>query len=258
MSRLKIIPTKYFDYYKSNQPITLLKHFNKLKNTQVDFSYIRKASAVYSSMIEGNVIDLETYFKYYTSGMNTKTKAFKEITDLEQAYKYAQIHVINQKNMLTCHKLLSSSISIENKYRGKYRDKDVTVMKDGNIVVYKGASPSIIKTEIDKLFNDIEILRKRKLTITQVFYYASFIHLVFVAIHPFADGNGRIARLLEKWFLVDKLGNKAWGINLEKLYFKRNRSYHNSINKIGKDYSTIDYDYALPFLKMLPMALRIR
>ncbi|WP_220392957.1 Fic family protein [Chitinophaga lutea] len=34
------------------------------------------------------------------------------------------------------------------------------------------------------------------------------IHLVFVKIHPRADGNGRSARLLEKWFLAVKLGKR--------------------------------------------------
>jgi len=31
-------------------------------------------------------------------------------------------------------------------------------------------------------------------------FFAALIHLVFVKIHPFDDGNGRAARLLEKWF----------------------------------------------------------
>ncbi|MBL0098191.1 MAG: Fic family protein [Bacteroidetes bacterium] len=34
------------------------------------------------------------------------------------------------------------------------------------------------------------------------------IHLVFVKIHPLNDGNGRSARLIEKWFLAQKLGKK--------------------------------------------------
>ena len=68
------------------------------------------------------------------------------------------------------------------------------------IKIYTGAPVSIVVEETKKLFSDISILRKRELTNSEVFYFASMIHLVFVKIHPFADGNGRSARLLEKWF----------------------------------------------------------
>ena len=258
MNRLKIISASQFERYKKEQKLTLLKHFNKIKRTNYDLGFVRKASVVYSSMIEGNPIDLDTYYKYYTSGMNTKTRSFREINDLEEAYVFAQGHVPNQKNMLHAHELLTKTIALEKKYRGAYRDKEVAVMKNGNEVVYSGAKVAILKEEMDKLFHDIEILRQRELTISQVFYFASMIHLVFVAIHPFADGNGRTARMLEKWFLADKLGKDAWSIPSEKLYHRRSRSYHNNLNRIGRSYETVDYDYAIPFLKMLPMALRIK
>jgi Fic family protein len=32
------------------------------------------------------------------------------------------------------------------------------------------------------------------------------IHLRLAQIHPFRDGNGRAARLIEKWFVAEKLG----------------------------------------------------
>jgi Fic family protein len=83
------------------------------------------------------------------------------------------------------------------------------------------------------------------------------IHLVFVKIHPFADGNGRSARLLEKWFLSQKLGSTAWFIPSEKLYQTRLRSYYKNVD-IGKDYSSINFDLSIPFLLMLPMALTIK
>lgn len=258
MSRLKLLPSKQYDSYNKSQPITLHKHFVKIKKDKIDFGYSIKSSAVYSSMIEGNTIDLDTYYKYYTSGMNTKSKSYKEISHLEKAYLFAQDHVLNQKNVLNAHKLMCNDSDVEKKYRGKYRDKIVTVNKNGYEVVYTGALPGIVQEEMDRLFYDIAILRKRELSISKIFYFASLIHLSFVAIHPFADGNGRTARLLEKWFLVAKLGNNAWGINSEKLYQKRSKSYHQNINKIGDNYNNINYDYAIPFLKMLPMSLRVK
>jgi Fic family protein len=38
-----------------------------------------------------------------------------------------------------------------------------------------------------KLFLDIKILLEKKLSLEEIFYYASLIHLKFVHIHPFSD-----------------------------------------------------------------------
>lgn len=37
---------------------------------------------------------------------------------------------------------------------------------------------------MEKLWNDVEMLITEKLTTEAIFYYAAFIHLVFVNIHP--------------------------------------------------------------------------
>ena len=83
------------------------------------------------------------------------------------------------------HKILSATLLDQNKYRGKVRDRLVRVY-DRSGVVYVGARPEIVKIEMDKLFHDIKVLRARKLTTSEVFYYASMIHLTLVKIHPFA------------------------------------------------------------------------
>ena len=105
------------------------------------------------------------------------------------------------------------------------------------------------------LWNDIEELKKDSLSTTEVFYFAAFIHIVFVNIHPFEDGNGRAARLLEKWFIAEKLGKKAWYLQSELNYYTHVNDYYKNINRIGIFYEQLDYSKALPFLLMLPNAL---
>jgi Fic family protein len=88
-----------------------------------------------------------------------------------------------------------------------------------------------------------------------VFFFASFIHLVFVKIHPFEDGNGRTGRLLEKWFLAQKLGDKAWFVQSEKYYYDHHQTYYKNIRVMGLEYEMLDYDKAMPFLLMLANVL---
>ncbi|MGQ1786339.1 Fic family protein [Saccharicrinis sp. GN24d3] len=258
MTRLKIIKSKYLDVYRKKQPITLSKHFKKLKERPFElksFGYWAAYSSVYSSMIEGNNIDFDTYLKFTASGMNTNSKPMREIENLKDAYEFASTHALNKKNILEAHKILSKEL-VEEQYQGVIRDKEVYIFGGGELV-YTGAKADIVKAEMDKLFDDIAILRKREMSMTEVFYYASMIHLTMVKIHPFADGNGRISRLVEKWFLADKLGKNAWYIASEKLYRTRIKSYYKHVD-LGTEYETNNFNLCIPFLKMLPMALRIK
>ena len=108
---------------------------------------------------------------------------------------------------------------------------------------------------MQKLYSDIDHLLKADLSIQEVFYYAAFIHLVFVKIHPWNDGNGRTARLLEKWFLSQKLGEKAWFLQSEKMYYQHHQAYYKNIRLVGLEYSELDYNQALSFLLMLPKSV---
>ena len=81
------------------------------------------------------------------------------------------------------------------------------------------------------------------------------LHLVFVKIHPFEDGNGRTARQLEKWFLAQKLGPKAWYIQSERYYYEQHQKYYDAIRLLGLEYEELQYSEALPFMKMLPGSL---
>lgn len=66
-----------------------------------------------------------------------------------------------------------------------------------------------------------------------------------------------MARLLEKWFLSQMLGDVAWYIQSERNYQRTLTAYYKNIH-LGDSYETVRDDQSLPFLLMLPWALRMK
>jgi hypothetical protein len=62
-------------------------------------------------------------------------------------------------------------------------------------------------------------------------------------------------RLLEKWFLAQKLGDKAWFVDSERHYYQQHQTYYNNLRVLGLEYHELDYSKAMPFLLMLPNSL---
>jgi len=56
--------------------------------------------------------------------------------------------------------------------------------------------------------------------------------------------------LLEKWFLIEKIGQKATSVQLEKNYYKHIKDYYANIRKPGLEYEGLDYGKSLDFLLM--------
>jgi hypothetical protein len=63
--------------------------------------------------------------------------------------------------------------------------------------------------------------------------------------------------LIEKWFLAEKIGEKAWLIQSEKNYYSKHQAYYKNLRRLGLEYETLDYSKALPFMLMLPQSLTI-
>ena len=88
------------------------------------------------------------------------------------------------------------------------------------------------------------------MTTPEAFFWASWIHLSMALIHPFSDGNGRIARLCEKWFLVQKLSKEMLLLPIEEYYFKNREDYYEAL-KLGVNYWETDYKKGGSFLKLI-------
>ncbi len=252
---MRIKDNKYYLKYSEEIGKSLKDWFEgyDFSDSRIDLGYNTKAAAVYSSNIEGNSVDLNSFMNSMLADKSFKPqKEIKEIENLIKAYEYAQNNELDSKHFLIAHKKLSSTILIKDK-RGKYRTDRMGVF-DSYGLIYMAIEPEYVEEKMSEFFEDIEWLLTKDMELVEVFYYAALIHLIFVHIHPFWDGNGRSARLLEKWFLSKKINSRAWKLQSERYYKDHLEDYYSNIN-LGVNYYELDYDQCLPFLKMLPKCL---
>lgn len=253
---MSITERKYLDAYMhsiGNEIPALIDDFDFSEN-RGGFEYLTKSSAVYSSNIEGNSIDLNSFMNYEMNKDKFKSgREIEEIENLIEAYAFAQHNKLTEKNVLNCHKLFSNTLLIRSK-RGKYRNEQVGVFGAAGIA-YMAVEPELVDKEMKIFFRDVDELLSSDLHEIEVFYFASLIHLRFAHIHPFRDGNGRAARLIEKWFITEKLGHDFWKIPSEEHYKKNQAKYYETIH-LGVNFYELNYDRCVGFLEILPNCLK--
>lgn len=233
--------------------------FNSLEDAEIstkNFSFYTSVASVFSSKIEGEEIELDSYIKHKSMGIAFQPDYTNKIDDLYNAYLFAQNNPIYENNLSEVHTLLSKNI-VATHFQGKLRNSNMYIATDDGRIEYVANSPFELKAEMKKFYRDVQILLEQKMSTEEVFYFAAYIHLVFVKIHPWNDGNGRTGRLLEKWFIAQKLGEKAWFLQSEKNYYQNHQLYFTNLRKLGLEYSELDYTIALDFLLMLPKALKM-
>ena len=257
MPRLKIIPVKYLEDYKKSIDFNLKRAYDKIeyKEFKEDIFYYNTNAVASSAQIEGENVSSQDLIQYFKHKKKFRPGYINATADLFNAYVFAQNNSLNTKNILKAHEILSEHF-LQKNARGKIRNHDEIIYhSDGNIV-YTAAPKQIVADEFQKLCYDIKTLLQRKLTIKETFYFAFMTSLVFVKIHPFEDGNGRMSRLLEKWFLAEKLDKRAWFIPSELNYFRKQKSYFLALNRMGLFYEDTDYSKALKIATLTAKLLK--
>jgi Fic family protein len=257
-STFQIISADWFATYRQQLTIDVEKAMLEITQTELtshSFTFYTSVAVISSSRIEGETMEVDSYVKHKMQDIEYLPELVQKPNDLYDAYLFAQNKELTETNFLEAHAILSTHLLPE-KWRGKIRHGEMLVLGHNTGRIQYEASPaSIVGKEFSKLWHDIKQLIYKKLTVEEVFYYASFIHVVFVNIHPFNDGNGRAARLLEKWFLAEKLGQNAWYIPSEKYYYANINNYYKNLARIGMFYEQVDYAKMDLFLQMLPQSL---
>lgn len=232
-----------------------LEHVKQREWTVESFRFYTAVSVMSSSRIEGETLEIDSYLKHKLQGIEYLPNLTEKPNDLYAAYEFARDNDLTLENLFEAHRIATRHLLPEKK-SGVVRTGNMIIMEEHtHRIQYEAALADVVKKEFESFWEELEELIHQELSTQHVFYFASLIHLVFVKIHPFNDGNGRIARLLEKWFLTTFLGEKAWYIGSEHYYYKNLKAYYHNLARVGMFYENLDYQKSIPFLLMLTRSI---
>ena len=183
-----------------------------------------KIKSVHSSLaIESNSLSLNQV----RDVINGKTvlgpqKEIQEVKNAYEAYNMIdKLNYVSQKDLLKAHGVMTYLVDDES---GKYRNHPEGVF-DGERVIFIAPPSDMIHTLMNDLFdwleNDLE---------TPILIKSCIFHYEFVFIHPFGDGNGRMARLWQN-LILSKWKPLFEYMPIESLIQKYQSEYYDAIAK---------------------------
>ena len=99
---LKIIKYELLEEYLNTIPKDLQQKFSALEDADIStdtFSFYTSVASVFSSKIEGENIELDSYIKHKKFGVEFLPDYTKKIDDLYNAYTFAKINELDKANI---------------------------------------------------------------------------------------------------------------------------------------------------------------
>jgi len=134
----------------------------------------------------------------------------------------AKDRALDFEMILLLHKMLLSNIKDE--ISGRFRNLDEWVKVGNHIAI----DPKNIEEELEKMLINYQISNEDNM-IKRI----ARLHLTFENIHPFVDGNGRIGRILNNYFLIRE---NYVPINIK---FIDRQQYYNAFNEFNLSGKTV-------------------
>jgi len=173
-----------------------------------------------SNRIEGSTITLKETAKILERGITPRNKPVEDVKETE-AHRAVFDEVVGYKKdlslaiILKWHKMLLGGTQSD--IAGKIRKHQVKVAGS--------KAEFAIPAEIDTLLDEfIKWYRKNRAKMDPV-ELATLTHLKFVSIHPFADGNGRMSRMLMNFILHRN------GYPMLNIKYSNRDSYYNALER---------------------------
>ncbi len=185
----------------------------QLQNFAISFTYD-------TQRIEGSTLTLRETADLLEKGITPKNRPIRDVKEAE-AHRDLFYEILDLKKDLSLQMVLEWHWKLFNLTKpdiaGKIRKHQVTIsgsrfMPPSPVEVYP------LVTEFFKWYNK----NKGKIHPVEL---AAIAHLKFVTVHPFADGNGRISRLIMNFILHKK------GYPMLDIKYEGKNSYYNALEK---------------------------
>lgn len=215
-----------FIYNLDNHMSNLINDINtKLNQIKINDLHKRnylvtksKVRSIHSSLaIEDNSLTLQDVEKI--SNKKTIMGKKKEIQEVKNAVVlYENLDKFDYKSendFIKAHQIIMKGFEDDD---GNYRNHGEGIQKNGKII-YMAPDSIIVPSLMKSLFEKLQNNNINKLILASLFHY------YFVSIHPFTDGNGRMARFWSTLILIEYNNNFEFIPIEEEIYLNQEKYY---------------------------------
>ncbi len=172
-------------------------------------SLLKQVAAVWtheSTAIEGNTLTLGETLLVLEHGLTISGKPLREHQEvygharaIDLINEMVQANSIAEDDLFDLHKAVMDNSALDYLRpigNWKREENGTTGMKDGKVIYMEYASPSDTPPLMSRWLMEFNQRLDGASTAKQAIEIYAWTHLSFVRVHPFFDGNGRMARLL--------------------------------------------------------------
>lgn len=181
-----VLKKQYYEYLEKEFSVLFTFHSNRIEGTNITLTLNDTRKIINNTYDFKSVIDIN------------KKREINETLNHQNASKYIfdildkDIDIIDVIKQI--HSIIGNNV-IDN--AGKYKKiENYLINSVGKEIVF--TEPKLVETRMQELKENYEG-KWQELT---VFERAIFLHMAIINIHPFSDGNGRVARLLMNYELM--------------------------------------------------------
>lgn len=185
----------------------VVEHSSVLPGLEFHLRHRATVEAVYSSTsIEGNPLSKREVQNILAGKIvHASEYAITEVVNYKRALDWLRKKIqhdrtITIRDILELHKLTTKGL-LDTRKTGVFRPGPVYVVdeiKGKEIIRYTGLKSEQVPRLVDEL---LVWLDQQSNSDLHALIVAGLLHYIFVSIHPFSDGNGRVTRLLSLWYL---------------------------------------------------------